>query len=510
MRRLQLRHNLLIQLCIAAWILLLVIPQQASALTPIQLYLNGKKLTTEVAPRIINDIAVVPVRIIAEELGAEVKWEGETRKVNVVQNQVSINLQIDNDQATVNGSAKKLDIPPMIVDGSTMLPLRFVGENLGMHVTWDPRSQSVYLFRAEEDVNTSQTSSVPITEEKLAAADTKPVTGSSTNQSQGSTAADQIIKQTRPINLAESGKPQPTGQKTGLTQIQIIDEQIELHTGVDVTPSFFYLENPDRLVIDLPGVSTGATVNGKPAVQNGQFAVDHPTITLVRYAVFSHNPLITRVVIDLNKRLEYEVVAATGGIAVLKPKSIAEPEPEPPPKRKVFIDAGHGGTDIGAPTISNRYEKDFTLPLSNKVYELLKLEPTIEPIVTRTSDITVELDERVALANASGAELFLSIHGNSYKENRNIRGTETYYSRSDSVELAKIIHRHVLEASSFPDRKVKSSKFKVLRETTMPAVLLEVGFLSNSTEEKQMFLDEFQQRVATALVEAIKEYLQNN
>jgi N-acetylmuramoyl-L-alanine amidase len=483
MSRLQLKSKLLILLWVALWMGSLTIPQNAQALTPIDLYLNGKKLTAEVAPRIVKDTAVVPVRIIAEELGAEVKWEDATRKVSVVQNQVSINLQIDNEEATVNGASRKLEIPPMIVEGSTMLPLRFVGENLGMHVTWDPRSQSVYLFKADAN---SSTSSVP---------------------AQTNTTADEIIKQSRPINLAESSKPVPAAQqKPGLTQIMVSEDQIELHIGLNVTPSLFYLENPDRLVIDLPGIATGSTVNGDPAVQNGQFDVVHPTISHVRYAVFSHEPLITRVVIDMNKKIEYEVVTTAGGLAVLKPKAAIEPEL---PKRKVFLDAGHGGDDIGAPTISNRYEKDFTLPLTNTLYELLKQEKNIEPIVTRTSDTTVDLDERVALANASGAELFLSIHGNSYKENRSIRGTETYYSRSDSLELAKIIHRHVLEANNFPDRKVKKSNFKVLRETTMPAVLLEVGFLSNSAEEKQMFSDDFQQRLAQALVEAIKEYLHN-
>lgn len=178
------------------------------------------------------------------------------------------------------------------------------------------------------------------------------------------------------------------------------------------------------------------------------------------------------------------------------------------PVYKVVIDPGHGGTDQGAAGASGENEKDFTLQLSHKVKELIQEEPRIEVYMTRTDDrFLSSVDrERPEMANQLDADLFISIHGNTYTD-PDVSGTETYYYRKESFKLAKILHKHVAEATGFRDRGVKKEDFFVIKDTKMPAVLLEVGYLTNPRDEAQMFTDDFQYRIAASIREGMKEYL---
>lgn len=174
----------------------------------------------------------------------------------------------------------------------------------------------------------------------------------------------------------------------------------------------------------------------------------------------------------------------------------------------IVIDPGHGGTDGGTVGASGRYEKDFTLSLSKKVYDILKDEDKIEVHMTRYDDSTLSTVDRARprLANDLGADLYISIHGN-YFDEADVSGTETYYYDKESKSFAEIIHKHVINATGFKDRGVKKGNFYVLKETNMLATLLEIGFLSNLQEEGKMFEDEFQNSVAKAICSGVKEYL---
>jgi len=181
------------------------------------------------------------------------------------------------------------------------------------------------------------------------------------------------------------------------------------------------------------------------------------------------------------------------------------------PVYKIVIDPGHGGEDPGANSTSGQYEKDFTLQLSQKVKELAEKEKQIEIYLTRSDDHTISsIDrERPKYANDLGADLFISIHGNTYTDS-SITGTETYYYREESLPFTTIMHRNLVNATGLRDRGVKKEAFFVVKDTMMPAALLEVGYLTNPGEEQRMWTDDFQDRVATSIVEGIKEYLKIN
>lgn len=176
---------------------------------------------------------------------------------------------------------------------------------------------------------------------------------------------------------------------------------------------------------------------------------------------------------------------------------------------RVVIDPGHGGTDVGAVGASGRYEKDFTLKLARITASLLEQEPGIEVFMTRTDDRFISQTSRFrpTFANELDADLLISIHGNTYSDPR-VTGTETYYFHRHSRTLANIVQRHVARATGFRNRGIKRENFFLLEEARMPAVLVEVGYLTNPDDEALMWTEQFQQRVAEAIVAAIKEYSQ--
>ncbi|CAM4523861.1 N-acetylmuramoyl-L-alanine amidase/peptidoglycan/xylan/chitin deacetylase (PgdA/CDA1 family) [Paenibacillus endophyticus] len=174
-------------------------------------------------------------------------------------------------------------------------------------------------------------------------------------------------------------------------------------------------------------------------------------------------------------------------------------------KYKIMIDPGHGGKDPGATGVSGNYERDYTLALAKKVFDLLRDEPMFETRMTRTTDVFVELEDRAAMANEWQADALLSIHGNTYTDD-SANGTETLYTHDDSNLLAQTVQKNVIEALGFRDRGVKEEQLKVLSLSEMPAALVEVGYLTNAGEEAVMLSGDGQNAAAKGIVEGLKQY----
>jgi N-acetylmuramoyl-L-alanine amidase len=223
--------------------------------------------------------------------------------------------------------------------------------------------------------------------------------------------------------------------------------------------------------------------------------------------------------------------------------------------RKVVIDAGHGGKDPGAISRKSK-EKDITLSVALKVGEYIKAQfSDVEIIYTRKEDVFVALDERSRIANENGADLFISIHCNA-NPNRSPYGTETYVMglhKSDgnldvamrenavityeedystkyegydpnsaesfiifslmqhsfldqSLNMASLIQEEFRDRARRKDRGVKQAGFIVLWKTSMPSVLVELGFLSNAKEEEFLNSSEGQSYLASSIFRAFREY----
>lgn len=206
---------------------------------------------------------------------------------------------------------------------------------------------------------------------------------------------------------------------------------------------------------------------------------------------------------------------AAGNRAIHEPDGTSGPGSSDPvysgPVYKVVIDPGHGGEDPGATSVSGRFEKEFNLSVSQAIAAKLADDPQLQIEFTRTGDAFISTHElyRPEFANDLPADLFISIHGNTY-EDASASGTESFYYHDESLAFAETIHKHVILATGLKDRGVKAANFFVLRETEMPSVLLELGYLTNPGDEAKMWTNEFQEAVASAIADGIKEYLQLN
>ena len=189
----------------------------------------------------------------------------------------------------------------------------------------------------------------------------------------------------------------------------------------------------------------------------------------------------------------------------------------------VYLDAGHGGYDPGA-SYFGISEKSLTLAIQSRVKAKLEAEG-YQVVTTRTSDTYVDLTDRSHAANASESDIFVSIHINASGSSA-AQGIETYYYQpyaeypsrinatyhanptrlSMSDTLANAIQSSLINATGAQNQGVKRQTFAVLRETTAPAVLLELGFLSNPQEAARLNTSAYQETLANAIVAGIKRY----
>lgn len=449
---------------------------QAATATP-KIYLNGVELVPLVAPEIVGKgYTIVPIRLISESVGYQVIWAASTQTVTIHNGDDTIVLTINKDTALVNNQQVKLDTPAVVKKGTTLVPLRFIGDQLGMTVNWDNETKSVILLK-----------------------------------DMGETIPGEVGTET-------PGTTEPTGL---LTSIQYDEQNSVLLTyeGVLTASKPQVLSNPTRLVFDF--VNTGYSDQFTPAIEagksTGEIAVaSHPTITKIRYSLFSTTPSTARVVLDLTDASDYEIIEGTGQYRIKVTKSSVTPPTTTPGDSgsgtgsKVYtivLDAGHGAKDPGAQSIlSGKWEKETNLKITLKVKALLDKEKYITPLLTRSDDTFIELSDRAKIANNAKADLFISFHANSATSST-VTGTETYYSRANSKDFATVIHKYLLKGTGLKDRGVKTANYRVIKDTTMPAILLESGFLTNKGDSEILFSDTAQSKIAAQIVAGIKEYL---
>lgn len=194
-------------------------------------------------------------------------------------------------------------------------------------------------------------------------------------------------------------------------------------------------------------------------------------------------------------------------------------------QKVVFLDAGHGGSDSGA-TYYGVMEKTINLQVSKKIQALLESKG-YKVIMSRTTDTALDYSvERSKMANGSGADIFVSVHHNAMPGNDSVTGIETFYYEYDpkypskinqelhndptrikqSAELAQSIHSSLIKSTGAFNRGVRRDTFAVLRETAIPAVLLELGFMSNETELEKLTTNSYQDTLAKAVADGIDNY----
>ena len=245
----------------------------------------------------------------------------------------------------------------------------------------------------------------------------------------------------------------------------------------------------------------------------------------------------------------------------------AEPSPPAPPQtnrtgsyslvrqlglgaRKIVIDAGHGGHDPGTIGRGGLQEKDLVLDVAQRLEKMVRAELGADVLMTRGTDVFIPLEERTAIANSKGADLFLSIHANSSRNPR-ARGVETYFLNftadphaeevaarenaisaatlkdlqnlvkaittnakiDESREFATSVQEALVDTLKTADstgynRGVRTAPFYVLIGANMPSVLAEIAFVSNPEEEKLLRTGEHRDRIARSLLDGVRAYLE--
>lgn len=174
----------------------------------------------------------------------------------------------------------------------------------------------------------------------------------------------------------------------------------------------------------------------------------------------------------------------------------------------VCIDPGHGGKDPGA-TGGGVQEKAIVLNVAKKIGAFLEARGCTV-MLTRDTDIFVELSDRARMVNAAKADLYVSVHCNSVRDNARATGMEVYHythASEASKRAARVIYDKLLPVCGLRGRGVKSKDLAVLRETAMPAVLVELGFISNPSDRAKLtnfaWQDDAAQAIADGIVEAV-------
>lgn len=192
--------------------------------------------------------------------------------------------------------------------------------------------------------------------------------------------------------------------------------------------------------------------------------------------------------------------------------SLYPTNPLPQQRPIVVIDPGHGGPDPGAVGIGGIYEKEIVLDISLQVARLLESQ-SIQVILTRQTDVDLGLQPRVDMANRARADLFVSIHANAISMSRpEVNGIETYHVAGSAAgrQLAEHIQQQLLASTGMRDRGVKRARFYVLVRTVMPAVLVEVGFVTGQEDALRLSDSATRSQMAQAIANGIVAYLQSS
>jgi N-acetylmuramoyl-L-alanine amidase len=182
--------------------------------------------------------------------------------------------------------------------------------------------------------------------------------------------------------------------------------------------------------------------------------------------------------------------------------------PVPRSRTVVVLDPGHGGPDVGAVGIGGLQEKDIVLPIAQQVAALLE-QQGIQVVMTRRTDLDMDLAPRVAIAEQANADLFVSIHANSAGPNGySANGVETYYYGSQAGrELAQSVQSNLVQTTGMNDRGVKTAHFYVISRTSMPAALVEVGFVTGSSDANRLSNAASRNQIAAGITRGILQYI---
>lgn len=529
----------------------------------ITLLVNGKQVNNlPMPPVIIDDFTMVPVREVFEALGSDVIWHDDTCQVEIADNGVSVFVKIGDRNTVVNGKTVPIDAQmplPMLIGMDadvlkSMVPVRFIAEELGFKVDWENSTRTVYIDREqEEEIIGGIVDEEYIIPEEYGSFGTVRVESDDTydyvyiGTKYGISPRVTRYQNPERIVFDFEGAAFTTlgGQKTlgghSIETVRYSNHEDSARLVLDISDSTQVAvlsseqgilirglkSDNDNLIYDafqerVYFINRTYVGNGK-SIENGykvtftNISLDNQKISIndgkIYEIIIANSPSGCTITVDGSNKLTY---TAEKGFF----KSDSPIKDEPPVinsggDKVVVIDAGHGGSDPGAVGYNSSgkavaYESHINLAIALIVGDILE-ENGVDVIYTRDTDTYISLQERSDIANNSECDMFVSIHCNSI-ESASIQGTQVYYHPSSEIGtiLAENIYENVLDMTGLsPKFTQNGSHLFVIRTTTSPAVLVETAFISNESDRNYLLSKSGQKTLGEAIAQGILETLEN-
>lgn len=482
---------------------------------------NNESIDLNPAPTIFMNRTVIPLRFFAESYGAEVLWNDKERKVSIVQTMAP---ESPNEDQTVGDEIR-----------STILAIIAAEESIAVYTEPSKDSETLGELELGDQVNIyEEPQAEELNQEKWLEIDF--------NEQLGYIAADSI----RPIVETISGKVTSTG--LNIREMANVESRTigQLKKGEEIVifefdgnwARFKYngnwgyvhtyyldmkqnkkpftalaspkLENENNrswLSWDKLGAVTtthrlienGVEIEATAPTVDQWIDETHPAINRIEYSTSTKG---SKIRIYLNKGYQFVVrhSANTVRITLLNSGLV---------DKRIVIDAGHGGVDPGAIGVTGLSEKEVNLAVANKLVTLLE-NAGARVILTRSADTSLTLADRVKRTNDMDADVFVSIHADSFKATS--QGSTTFYhsgknpSWQQSKKLADITIEKITSQLGTVNRGSNDKSLFVIRENEIPAILVEMAFLSNPTEEAMLKTDETRQKAAQAIFDSLVEF----
>lgn len=509
------------------------------------LQVNGKKLTNlPLEPIIFNDRALVPVREIFEAMGATVDYEASDKSIDITHGKTTVYLKIDSPIAKVNGVKKNIpdNVAPKLIakwgeSAKTMVPVRFISESIGMDVEFSERDGLISITDPNMTVAPTNTLKkitffedsdivqIRISAKNAITSMTKPAV----------TEAGVIYTDIANMSYEISNK---TAVDLGaVTAVRLGAHDSSTRIAVDTKGMKKYsveLSDDKKTVIIKVTPDSSADINQNTNLPTASPAPSQKPTQKPSRPVANPGEII--VVLDAghggsdpgvvrNRLTDAEMEEWLKVKNQPAPTATPTPSPSPTPdaSKEPTASPTEAPTPSATPAPSKEptiwdggtgklyKEKDIALSVAQKVKKLLEAND-IKVIMTRSGDTYPTLDERPELAIEKGAALFLSIHVNSTNDTvSTANGIEIYYSTQNNSDdyginsktFAELVQKNVIANTKAKDRGVKTANYLVVRKATMPAALIEMGFLNNPEELEKLISEEYQDKIAKGISKGI-------
>ncbi len=451
--------------------------------TVYKITIEGKELKTDFPGIVFNKTTMIPVRAVFEKLGGKVVWSNKTQLMDVTYKGSKLQFKNNDINVKMDGKNYKLSTQAKKINDRLIIPVDFIKNIKSLSAAVDSKAKSI---------NIKTVKAAPPKNENHNVNPEKP---------------------SEPVKEIPADEP----EKVPLKQV--------------LSSYLTYVSNQDRVYFAFKGIaltSTGSTIKKHFTEsydkENGKYTITMPAKANLKlseetYKVDDHNVVSVEIshdkdTLDTNFifSVKKEFTFYTSYNEDLKQTEVNLLTPAKEGERLVVIDAGHGGVDPGAPGGST-CEKDVNLDIALKLEKLLRAK-NINTFMLRQDDTFVGLYDRPYIANALNAALFLSIHNNSFDKST-AKGTETLYYPEKAGDkaftgqkFAQLIQNSLMSTLDTYNRKTISRPgLVVLKYTNMPSSLAEIGFLTNPDDLKRLVSQDFQQKTAEALCDAIVKSL---